>query len=233
MNLQGYSALILVVTAVLALLVASPALERVLVYPQTEFFTELYLLGPSHMGEGYPSNLTNGVNYNVFLDIVNQLGSCAYYQVEVKFLNETQSAPDIFNRTPSSLPSLYNMTVFVADKEKFEAPVDFAFNYSFSNVTRIVYSNVTVSDSLGNSTIEQRVDNVTVTQVNFDSVRFNGVTLNLQGFSSDWNPRTNEFVGKLFFELWIYNSAINDFQYHERSVNLRLNMTAPPTAGVS
>ena len=45
-NLQQYKTLLLVVTAILSLLVASPALERLLVYPQTEFFTELWILGP-------------------------------------------------------------------------------------------------------------------------------------------------------------------------------------------
>ena len=84
------------VTAVLALLVASPALQQVLVYPRTEFFTELSLLGPWSMAENYPYNITNGENYSVFLGVANQLGSCAYYQVEVKFRNETQSAPDSF-----------------------------------------------------------------------------------------------------------------------------------------
>jgi hypothetical protein len=36
-NLQQYKALFIVVTAVLSLLVVSPALARVLVYPQTSF----------------------------------------------------------------------------------------------------------------------------------------------------------------------------------------------------
>ena len=106
MNLTQYKALFIVVTAVLALLVASPALQRVLVYPRTEFFTELSLLGPGHVAENYPYNITSGETYSVFLGVGNQLGSCAYYQVEVKFRNETQSAPDSFSRTASSLPSL-------------------------------------------------------------------------------------------------------------------------------
>jgi hypothetical protein len=46
LNLQQYKALWIVVTAVLALLVSSPAMTRVLVYPQTSFFTEVWLLGP-------------------------------------------------------------------------------------------------------------------------------------------------------------------------------------------
>ena len=226
LNLTQYKALFIVVTAVLALLVASPALQRVLVYPQTDFFTGLSLLGPGHMAENYPYNITNGEKYTVFLGINNQLGACAYYQIEVKFRNETQSAPNSLNFTASSLPSLYNVTAFVADKESLEIPVNFAFDYSFKNVTQTVYTNVTVSNGVGqNGTVEQIAENVPVLQANFNSLSFNGETLNLQRYSSDWNPQTDVFYGNLVFELWIYNGAIGSFQYNERFVDLTLNMT--------
>ena len=105
--------------------------------------------------------------------------------------------------------------------------MNFAFNYSFQNVTQIVYTNVTVSQGLGqNDTVEQRADNVTLLQANFDSLEFNGEALNLHGYSSDWNPQTNEFFGNLIFELWIYNGAIGGFQYNERFVDLTFNMTS-------
>jgi len=74
MNPQDYKTIIFVVTAVSALIAASPALQRFLVYPQTEFFTELWLLGPEHMAENMPYNITRGVSYNVFLGISNNLG---------------------------------------------------------------------------------------------------------------------------------------------------------------
>jgi uncharacterized membrane protein len=149
------------------------------------------------MAENYPYNITANENYLVFLDVANHLGSCAYYAVEVKFRNDTQSAPDIFNLTASSLPSLYKLTVFVADGETWELPVTFGFSY-----------------------------NVTGLQVGFNSMTFNGVNINLTGESSDFNPQTNVFYGNLFFELWIYNSTTSTFQYHERFASLLLNMTA-------
>ena len=160
-NLSQYKVLFIVVTAILALLVASPALERVLVYPQTEFFTELSVLGPAHTAENYPYSIVKNENYTIFLELTNQLGSCAYYQVEVKFRNETQSAPDSFNRTSSSLPSLYNMNVVVANKESLEIPVNFAFDYSLG----------------------PNANNLS--QANFNSLTLNGETLNLQGNSSN------------------------------------------------
>ena len=152
MNLTQYKALFIEVVAILALLVASPALQRVLVYPHTEFFTEISMLGPGHMAEKYPFNITRNENYHVFLGISNQLGSVGYYQIEVKFRNETQSAPDSFNHTASTLPSLYNLTGVVADQENLEIPVNFALEYSFQNVTRTIYNNVTVPGDLERTT---------------------------------------------------------------------------------
>jgi hypothetical protein len=226
-NLTQYKALFIVVTAVLALLVASPALQRALVYPRTEFFTELSLLGPGHTAENYPYNITDGKNYSVFLDIANQVGSCAYYQVEVKFRNETQSAPNSFNRTPSSLPSLYNFNLFVADKESLDIPLNFSFNYTFQSVARTIYTNVTVPGGPGqNATVSQRADNITLLQANFDSLKLGGSVLNLQGYSSDWNPQTNKFYGNLVIELWIYNNTLGSFQYNQRFVDLKFNMTS-------
>jgi hypothetical protein len=200
-NLQEYKALFLVITGVLALLVASPALQRLLVYPQTEFFTEMWLLGPGHIAEDYPFNITRSQSYDVFLGLANHLGQCAYYVVEVKFRNQTQSAVDSFNRTASSLPPLYSFNIFVPDEESFELPLSFSFDY--------------VSDNY----------NETFLQVSFGSMVLNEVALDLRGCSTVWDAETNSFFGNLFFELWIHNDTTGDFQYHERSVGLPLNMT--------
>jgi len=198
-NLTQYKVLFIVVTAVVSLLVASPALQRVSVYPQTQFFTELSLLGSGHMADNYPFDITLNANYTAFIGLTNQLGSAAYYQIEVKFANETQSAPSNVNSTTSGQPSLYNLAAFVANKESLEIPVNFGFDYSFQNDAQTV---------------------------NFDSLMLNGQTLNLQGYSSNLNSQTNVFYGNLIFELWIYNSTIGGFQYNNRFVNLELNMTS-------
>ena len=197
MNPQDYKVIILVVTAVSALIVASPALQRLLVYPQTEFFTELCLLGPGHMAESIPYNITRGDSYNVFLGVSNHLGNCTYYSLQVKFRNLNQSGPDSFNRTSSSLAPLYSVNVFVADKETWELPVTFSFDYSYDS----------------NSST-----------VNFNSLTFNGEALDLKGYSTTWDSNKSVFFGNLVFELWIYNEATDGFQYHERYVDLKLNL---------
>jgi uncharacterized membrane protein len=198
MNLQNYRAFFIAVTGILALVVASPALSRFLVFPRTEFFTELWLLGPNHKAENYPFNLVQNHNYSVFLYIGNRLGYCAYYIVEVKFRNQTQSAPNSFNHTPSSLPTLYNITAFVADENVWEMPLTFSFNYKL---------------------------NETLSQIEFYSLTLNNVALDIRSYTATWNSAAKGYFGYLFFELWIYNKAIGDFQYHERFVSLKFNMT--------
>jgi hypothetical protein len=198
MGLQNYRVIFIAVTGILALLVASPALSRLLVLPQTEFFTELWLLGPNHRAEDYPFNVVRNHNYSVFLGIGNRLGYCAYYLVEVKFRNQTQSAPNSFNHTHSSLPALYNITAFVADEKVWELPLTFSFDYGF---------------------------NATLSMIEFKRLTLNDVVLDLRNCTATWDSAKKGFFGYLFFELWIYSRTSGSFQYHERFLSLKLNMT--------
>jgi hypothetical protein len=202
LRLQQYKVLFLVGVSVTALVVASPALQRLLVYPQTNFFTEMWLLDPNHMAENFPFNMTSNGNYTIFLGIGNHLGSCAYYSIQVKFRNQTQPAADSLNRTASSLPPLYSISAFVADKEELEIPISFSFNY--------------VQDSY----------NETLLQVRFLNMAFNNNVLNLNDHTAVWDAEKSGFFGNLFFELWIYNGTVGGFQYHERFTGLWLNMTS-------
>ena len=197
-NLQTYKVTLLCVTAFLALLVASPALQRLLVYPQTDFFSEMWLLSSDHTAAGYPYNVTLNENYNVFLGVSNHLGHCAYYVVQVKFRTQNQSAPDPFARTPSSLSPLYSINFVVADKEAWELPVTFSFDYSYDE---------------NNS------------QVDFNQMMFNGAALNINGYSAPWDAEKSRFLGNLIFELWIYNDTLGGLTYHERYNDLNFNMT--------
>jgi hypothetical protein len=197
-----YGVLFWTVVGVLALLVASPALSRLLVYPRTEFFSELWLLGPDHMAENYPYNVTRSQDYSVYLGIGNHLGYTAYYLVEVKFRNQTQPAPTSFgpveNRTPSSLPSLFSIPAFVADENVWELPLTFSFDYEY---------------------------NAAASRVEFRSLTLNSIVLDMRGYVTAWNSTNKDFYGNLFLELWLYNETMSGFQYHARFVNLRLNMT--------
>jgi uncharacterized membrane protein len=195
-SLKEYKLLIVVATSILALIVASPALERFLTLPQSSFLTEFWILGPSHQAEGYPFNLTANANYNVFLGVRNELGHATYYQIQVKFRNETQPSANPFNHTASSLPSLYNINAVVADKENWELSTTFSFNYTYD---------------------------ANLKQVNFDNLTINGNVLDIKTSSIALNSENNEYLGNLFFELWIYNDSTSTFEYHERFTGLFFN----------
>ena len=201
MNLKKYRIAFVVATFIVALLVASPALQRLLVLPSPERFTELWLLGTNHEAQGYPFNITQGQNYTIYLGIGDRLGSGAYYVVEVKFRNQSQPGVNSSENTGSNMPPLYNISAFVADQQVWEKLLTFSIDYTY---------------------------NANSSRVDFSSLRMNDVLLDLSGNSAEWNSTTNGFFGNLFFELWIYdpdNSAILTFRYNERFVGLWLNMT--------
>lgn len=198
MDLDEQKIFFLITGGVLVLLVASPFLSRILVLPRTEFFTELWLLGPNHMAEDYPFNVTSGDEYCVFLGLGNRLGYTAYYKVLVKFRNQSQSAPDSFNRTASSLSELYWVRAFVADEEVWEIPVVFSVTYDFEEAS---------------------------SQVDVSEISFNDIVLEVEDVTLSWDSDNNGFFANLFFELQIFSNTLNEFQYHERFVGIWLNMT--------
>ena len=201
-RVEDYQAVFLVVTFALALLVASPALSRVLVYPRTEFFTEVWILDSNHKAENYPFNITRNQNYTIYLGIGNRLGRCSYYLVEVKFKNESQPSPMSFgpieDRLPSPLRPLYSLAAFVGDEEVLEMPLTFSFDYAY---------------------------NESSSRIEFRSLRLNDVRLDLSGCVAGWNSTRRGCLGFLFFEIWLYDDVESQFEYHGRFVGLWLNMT--------
>lgn len=198
MNLEEHQVVLMAATGFLVLLVASPALSKLLVLPRTEFFTELWLLGSNHKAEAYPFNITAGENYQVYLGIGNRLGRTAYYKIAVKLRNQTQSAPDSLNRTWSTLPPLYEIRAIIRDEAAWETPLVFSLDYEYN---------------------EPR------SRVDVYSLSLNDANLEIENCTIIWDAKNSGFFSNLVFELWIYNAATNGFQYHERFVSLWLNMT--------
>ena len=179
--------------------VASPALQRILVPPQTDFYTELCILDSAHTADNYPFNIVQGGNYSIYLDIANHLGYRGYYCIEVKLRNDVMPYPGSFNGAPIDLPSLYKFTAFVSDKSTWELPITFSFTYTV---------------------------NYNALQVNFNEMALNGAILNLNGYSTTYRSQAPKgYFGNLYFELYLYNSTVGEFQYNDRYVNLPLNMT--------
>ncbi len=197
MGLQRYKTLILVITTAVALFVASPALQQLVLLPQTERISEIWLLSPNH-NTAYPSNVTEGDTYRLYLDISNHLGACSYYVIEVKFRNQTQSAPNSFNHTSSQQPSMGSLTVFVADNKTTEIPLDVSFHYN----------------------VNDRNPNL----LDMQDITVNGEALNANSTTIAFDTPRGGFYGNLFFELWVLDEGTNTLQYHERYVGLWLKM---------
>jgi len=196
-NLEDYRTLFAVATLVLILVAAFPTLSLVVAFPRGgERFSELWVLGPNHMAEGYPFNVRVGEEYRIFVGVGNHLGSSSYYMVCVKFRNQSQPLPDVSNSLPSPLAPLFEFRFFIVDGESWEAPLTFAF--------------------LEVSGLE---DSCLVRRMMINDVVF------LVDFSSSWDSENNGFYYQLFFELWLYDATSRGFRFHDRFVGIWLNAT--------
>lgn len=198
MDFKRYRTVVLIITGACLLLIAAPVVQPLLIYPQMTYLSELTLLGDNHAAT-YPSNISMGENSRLYLEVTNQLGKAAHYEIEMKFRNASQSGPDSFNFTSSSLEPLDSIPCDVADNQSVEVPIDVSFQYLTEPVT-------------GRLTMQ--------------SIVLNGKTIDATGASVVWDPIRAGFYGNLVFELWIQNDTTNTLQYHERYVDLWFNMTS-------
>ena len=197
MNLEDYRILFIVATLGLSLVVASPALSAVVPFEGgSERFSELWLLGPWHMAEGYPFDVGVNETYSVFVGVGNHMGSSEYYRVYVKFRNSSQPLPDIDNAVPSSLLALYEFRFFVGNGETWESLLNFGFEDVFLDGDSVFVGGVVI----------------------------NGVVFGVDS-SASWDSEYSGFYFQLFFELWRYDLTSQRFEYHNRFVGLWLNMT--------
>jgi hypothetical protein len=198
MKLGDYKVVFAAVGLIGVLLLASPTLSlvlRLLGLPGGEAFSELWVLGPGQMAEDYPFNVTAGVNYLVYVDVGNHMGSSVYYEVCVKFRNETEPLPNDKSGVPSVLPALYTYRIFLQDGGNSSVPLTFSFSdISYSGV-RSTVGIVTING------VQSTVD---------ESVL--------------WDSVNRGYYYQLFMELWIYNQTSNTFSYDNRFVSLWLRL---------
>jgi hypothetical protein len=196
MKIENAKVLFAVIAIVGLLLLSSPLLNILLVFPKSEPFSGFYILGPTHMLGDYPFNIVPGQDYFVYLGLSNHLYSSAYYKVNVKFCGADDQLPNLETGTPSSLPSLYTYRMLLKDGEVSE------------NVLTLSVPQVTF---LGKTSY-------------VDSIVINGNLVRVDR-SSVWDSNSSAFYYQLFFELWLYDSAISDFRFNNRSVGFWINMT--------
>jgi len=192
LELNDFRIAFVVVSLILALIAASPALSLISLPSSEEHFSELWILGPGHKVEDYPFNVRVNEQYSIFVGVGNQLGELAYYAVYVKLRNQTQRLPNVKTSEPSPLNSTYEFVFFLADGKTCEIPLIFSFQGEPTLISNILINDV-------------------VFPVNCFSI---------------WDSDRNGFYYQMFFELWLYNMTIRNFQYHNRFVGIWLNVTS-------
>lgn len=161
-----------------------------------EAFSELYFLGQGHMAEGYPFNVSAGVDYLVYLGVVDHLGGAEYYEVYVKLRNSSEPLPNATLAEPSPLPVLYTYRVFLKDGQSWEG----ALSFGFENV--VFEGNVSV----------------------VGEVSVNGAVVPMDKVAA-WDGENSGYYYQFVVELWLYDATSRSFGYHNRFVSLWLNMT--------
>ena len=211
MNHEQHRATFLIITVGLALVAAYPMLAMIVKLPDSsDKFSEMWLLGPEHTTANYPSNVSEGETYKIFVSLANHMGSSEYYRIYVKFGNTTQMNLD--SSAPASLPPLYEFRAFVGDEASWEAPMTFGFqNVAFED-------DVLADDNV--TTVLPIEDSV----LSVDSITINGIDFPVDA-STSWDSEHNGFHFWLSFELWRYDVTSKSFSFDNSVVGLPLNMT--------
>ena len=196
LELEDCKVLFCVVGLAGVLLLASPTLSLILHLPSGERFSELWVLGPSHMAEDYPFDVGADESLLVHVGVGNHMGSSVYYVAYVKFRNQSEALPDSTAGTPSPVSPLCEYRVFLRDGEIWEAPLTFSFSgVSFFENQSLVTSFIVDDYAFG-------VDK-----------------------SALWDGENNGYFYQVFIELWIYEAESDDFEFHNRFVGVWVNMT--------
>jgi len=110
--------------AVLALAVVTMFAVLAAVYPiiptNSEPFSELGVLGPGQVIGGYPTMVTTGQQFTLYVYVGNHEGSVGYYQVLAK---EGNQATVISNSTAANLPPVMSHSLVLGDNSSTTFPV--------------------------------------------------------------------------------------------------------------
>ena len=195
MQLEHYRTIFIAIGLIGILLFASPTISLLVPAPADQRFSELYLLGPNRMLENFPYNIFVGQNYSLYVGVGNHLGTAAYYTIYVKLLNQTDLIPNAISGISSSLPPIYEYTFFLTSEGNWEEPLVFSVSEASINGNQSIISQLLI----------------------------NNVAFNVNKYSIKDTNSTGFYYG-LLCELWVYNATTNSVQFHNRIVNLGLNL---------
>jgi hypothetical protein len=178
------------------LLFSWPAIGLLIKPPAQQEFSVIYLLGPNLTLGNIPYYIKAGETYSVYLGIDNHMGSSCYYASLVKFRSENHAIPNATVDESKSLPVLYEYNTFIQDGESWKTPLTFQIK-TFTFADGVSY---------------------------LPSITINGIEYHVNQ-SVAWNSNKTGYYYDLIVELWLYNSSLETFQYHNRSVHLILTIS--------
>jgi hypothetical protein len=197
MNLDNWKIIYTLLCAALVLIILSPTLVSFFGPPPRERFSQLWILDENHMAENYPSNIPPNQDYDIFVGVGNHMGSSSSYVLYAKLGVQRENLPNATAGVPSPLTPLYEYRPIIEDNENWETSIRFSF------------FNVTVFDD----------------QLLIRTIKINDVAFNVNKFAS-WDSNNNGYSCYLIFELWLYNPDSGVLQFHNRFVDLRLNIVS-------
>ena len=116
-------------TAALALAVVTVLAVLAAVYPilpsNGEAFSELGVLGPGQNIGGYPTTVTVGQGFSLYVYVGNHEGGAEYYQVLVK---EGNQGTVVSNSTSADLPAVQSNSLVLRDNSSTTFPVSLSMS---------------------------------------------------------------------------------------------------------
>ena len=188
MNVEYLKLIYVAVCAVLIFIVLWPTLALFVDVPQSEKFSELYVLGQDRTFESIPSDISVGTEYKVIVGTGNHMSDVEYYSVRFKLRNQTEVSNDVQSGGPSSVDAVEDYRFFLANEDVREADFVFAFE------------NVSISGDVSR----------------ISALSINSQLVNVNTIASRGNE-DNGFLYQMLFELWIFNSTTLNFQFYNRS----------------
>lgn len=195
MNLEIHRNWFIAGSLLLMLLMSIPTITLFVHIPSgAQRYSELWILDSNHTADSYPFNVTVGLAYTIYLGVRNHLGTPAYYRTYTKLGSGSQQLPVSYSSTPSPLPILGQFDFVVEDGAAWETPLVFKILNAQVQNNSMVVSDFSIND----------------------------VTFRVNA-TSMWDSSRRGFYYQLLSELWLYDIASQEFQYHNRLVQLWLN----------
>jgi hypothetical protein len=177
------------------MVIISPALLVAIPFPTGQLFSEMWVLRSDRTIESRIFNISPNTPSSVYLGVRNHLGNFEYYQVYVKLRNPADTLQEKEEGLPSQLAPIFEYRLFLRNNDTWED----SFAFSFEEVL-----------------FKGDACQVSRLSINGQDVIVNKLL--------PYDKANGGFSGQLLFELWIYNTTISDFQYHNRHVWFWFNL---------